>query len=266
MVKIKMSVKSKPKLKNPILIEGLPGVGNIGRVAVGYLIEELKATKFAELYSKHFFPFVMLHEEYKVHLLKNEFYYWKAKKAGQRDIVFLVGDCQSLSPHGHYEIMETVLDFAQKLGVKEVITIGGLATGELEKEPEVIGAITNERLLKKYKGLGIQFDAGERVGYIVGAAGLLIGLCNERGMDGLCLLGETSGFPIVTDPKSGENVLNILNKILKIKVDMSKLEERVREMEKFIKKVESLQKKALMQMSKPEKAPVKEKEQLRYIG
>ena len=114
--------------------------------------------------------------------------------------------------------------------------------------------------------MGIHFDAGERVGYIVGAAGLLIGLCNERGMNGLCLLGETSGFPIVTDPKSGENVLGVLTKILKIKLDMSKLEERVREMEKFIKKVESLQKKALMQISKPEKAPVKEKDQMRYIG
>ncbi|MFH1445647.1 MAG: proteasome assembly chaperone family protein [Nanoarchaeota archaeon] len=263
---VKIKILSKPKLKNPILIEGLPGVGNIGRVAVGYMIEELKAVKFAELYSKHFFPFVMLQDEYKVHLLKNEFYYWKAKKAGQRDIIFMVGDCQSLSPHGHYEIMETVLDFAQKMGVKDVITIGGLATGEMEKKPEVVGAITDEKLLKKYKGLGIQFDAGERVGYIVGAAGLLVGLCSERGMSGLCLLGETSGFPIVTDPKSGENVLNVLTKILKIKLNMNKLEDRVKEMEKFIKKVETLQKKALMEINKSEKAPVNEKEQLRYIG
>ncbi|MBU0899153.1 MAG: proteasome assembly chaperone family protein [Nanoarchaeota archaeon] len=263
---VKIKIFSKPKLKNPILIEGLPGVGNIGRVAVGYMIEELKAKKFAELYSKHFFPFVMLHDEYKVHLLKNEFYYIKAKKANQRDVIFMVGDCQSLSPHGHYEIMEAVLDFAEKFNVKDVITIGGLATGELEKDPEVIGAVTDEKLIKKYKGLGIKFDAGERVGYIVGAAGLLVGLCNERGMNGLCLLGETSGFPIVTDPKSGEMVLNVLTKILKVKINTDKLEDRVKEMEKFIKKVETLQRKALSEINKSEKAPVNEKEQLRYIG
>jgi proteasome assembly chaperone (PAC2) family protein len=81
-----IKVLEKPKLRNPILVEGLPGVGNIGRVAVGYLIEELGAKKFAQLYSEHFFPFVMLHENFQVHLLKNEFYYWKAKKAGQRDL------------------------------------------------------------------------------------------------------------------------------------------------------------------------------------
>ncbi|VVB59209.1 Uncharacterised protein [uncultured archaeon] len=32
-----------PALKNPILIEGLPGIGYIGRNAAGYLLDELKA-------------------------------------------------------------------------------------------------------------------------------------------------------------------------------------------------------------------------------
>ena len=262
----KINVFKKPKLKNPILIEGLPGVGNIGRVAVGYMIKELKAVKFADLYSKHFFPFVMIEDKNKVALLKNEFFYWKAKKKGQRDIIFLTGDSQSLSPNGHYEVMGEVLDFLKPFGVKDIITVGGLATGEVEKHPDVLGAATHESLIKKYKGSGIKFIAGERVGYIVGAAGLLLGLGMERGMKGICILGETSGFPIVTDPKAAEIVLNSLTKILNIKLDMKRLDERVKEMEKFIKKIESLQRKAIMEISKDEKAPVKGKEQLRYIG
>jgi uncharacterized protein (TIGR00162 family) len=263
-----INVFEKPKLRNPVLIEGLPGVGNIGRVAVGYLIKELNAKKFAELYSEHFFPFVMLQDNYRIHLLKNEFYYWKAKKAGQRDIVFLVGDSQALSPQGHYELIEKILDFAQTLGVKEIYTIGGLATGELEEKPKVLGSVTDEEQLKKYKkkGIKIDFNAGEKVGYIVGAAGLLLGLGKERKIPGLCLLGETSGFPIVTDPKAAEVVLEVLSHILGLKVPMGKLEERVKEMEGFIKKVENLQRKALTELTKEEKAPVKGKEQLRYIG
>lgn len=261
-----IKVTEKPKLKNPILIEGLPGVGNIGRVAAGYLISELKAKKFAHLYSEHFFPFVMLHNNYEIRLLKNEFYYWKAKKKGQRDLILLIGDCQSLSPNGHYDVIENILDFAQKMGVKDIITIGGLATGDVEEKPKVLGSVTEKGMIKKYKGTGIEFTAGEKVGYIVGAAGLLLGLGAERGMKGLCILGETSGFPIVTDPKAAEVVLNAIKKILKIKLDMSKLDKRVKEMERFIKRVESLQKKAIMQIAKEEKAPVSEKEQLRYIG
>lgn len=261
-----IKLTKRPKLKNPIFIEGLPGVGNIGRVAVDYLIKELKAEEFAQLYSEHFFPFVMLHDNYQIKLLKNEFYYWKAKKKNQRDIIFLIGDCQSLSPNGHYDVMESILDFVKKFGVKDIFTIGGIVAGETEDKPRVLGAVTHKKLLKEYKGYDIDFSAGEKVGYIVGAAGLLLGLGKERDMKGICLLGETSGFPIVTDPKAAEVVLNTLVKILNIKVDMSRLEQRVKDMEKFIKKVEGLQRKALMQIAKEEKAPIKEEEQLRYIG
>ncbi len=261
-----IKVTEKPKLKDPILVEGLPGVGNIGRVAVGYMVSELKTKKFAQLYSRHFFPFVMLHNDYEIRLLKNEFHYLKATKKGQRDIVFLTGDCQSLSPHGHYEVAGKMLDFVEGLGVREVITIGGLATGELEEAPKVLGSATDKQTMEKYKKFGIDFKAADRVGYIVGAAGLLPGLGMERGMKGLCVLGETSGFPIVTDPKSAESILRILIKALNLNLDMSKLDKRVKEMEGFIKKVEELQKKALMQIAKEEKAPVQGKEQLRYIG
>jgi hypothetical protein len=75
-----------PELNNPIFIEGLPGVGNVGRIAVGYLLEELGAKKIAELMSSHFMPFVLIHQSSAVHVLKNEFYYWKAEKEAQRDI------------------------------------------------------------------------------------------------------------------------------------------------------------------------------------
>jgi len=255
----------RPKLKDPVFIVGLPGIGNIGRVSVGYLIEELKAKKFAELYSEHFFPFVVLHDESKIKLLKNYFYYWKGKKKNQRDIIFLTGDCQSQSSEGHYAVVEEILDFVEKFGVKDIITIGGLATGEVEEKPMVYGCATSSEVLKKYKKYDIDFRLGRKVGYIVGAAGLILGIGAERGMKGISILGETSGFPIVTDPKAAEAVLNILTKVLNVKLDMGELEERVQEMEKFIKKIEALQRKAVMDMLKQEKGEP-EKEKLRYIG
>ena len=30
------------KLKNPILVEGLPGIGNVGKLAVDFMIDDLK--------------------------------------------------------------------------------------------------------------------------------------------------------------------------------------------------------------------------------
>ena len=45
-------VDKKPMLDNPILIEGLPGIGNVGKLAVEHLIETTNAKKFAERYEK----------------------------------------------------------------------------------------------------------------------------------------------------------------------------------------------------------------------
>ncbi len=258
----------KPKLKDPLFIEGLPGVGNVGRIAAGYMVEEMRCKKFAELTSSHFMPFVLLHQSSAVHMLKNEFYYWKAKKKGQRDLIILIGDSQSVDPEGHYEIAHEILNYVKGLGVKEMFTLAGLSVGEQPAKPRVIGAVSDPEMLKKYKSFGIDFDAGSKVGTIVGASGLLLGIGKYYGIKGICLLGETVGFPIIPDPKSAEEVLKILVKILNITLDTSKLDKKVKEMEDFIKKIQDVEKRTMAQLMRPAGAekPGEEKEKLTYIG
>ncbi len=257
MIETVIIAEDKPKMKDPILVAGLPGVGNVGRVAIGYLIHELKAKKFADLYSPYFYPFVMIHNDV-LHTLRNEFYYYKGKK----DIIFLIGDCQTYDPKGHYEVVGKILDFARSFGCKEIITMGGFATGKISEKPKVLGAVTDPGMLKKYKKYNINFKISDQVGTIVGASGLLAGLGSKlHKMKGLCLLGETSGFPIFTDPNAAESVLEVLQKILNTGVDLSKLKEKVKEMYSFIKRLEELQQQAVTQL-KEKKGP----EELRYIG
>lgn len=258
----------KPKLKNPVFVEGLPGIGHVGRIAAQFLVEELKAKKFAELLSSHFMHYVLLQQSSSVHVLKNEFYYVKAKGKVQRDLILLIGDSQSIDPEGHYEIAHEILDYMKKLGVKEMITLGGLGIGETKEKPKVVGAVSDDGLDKKYKNFGIDFDAGSKIGTIIGASGLLLGLGKVYDMRGICLLGETSGYPILPDPKAAEVVLKVLMKILNVKVDIRKLDAKVKEMEEFIKKIEEMQRKAIGQMMQQQMPPKgKEgKEELSYIG
>lgn len=259
----------KPKLNNPIFIEGLPGIGHVGRISAVYLVEELKAKKFAELFSSHFMHYVLLQQSSAVHILKNEFYYVKGKRKGQRDVILMVGDSQSIDSEGHYEIAYEVLDYMKKLGVREIITLGGLGVGEQKEKPKIIGATSEEGIEKKYKKYGIDFDAGNKVGTIVGASGLFLGLSKFYGMKGICILGETSGYPILPDPKAAEEVLKVLSKILNIKLDLSKLKKRTKEMEDFIKKIDEMQRKAvtqMMQQQNPPKGKESGKEELSYIG
>ncbi|MEM7819725.1 MAG: proteasome assembly chaperone family protein [Candidatus Aenigmatarchaeota archaeon] len=256
-MKTKIKILEKIKFKNPILIEGLPGIGNVGRVAAGYLISELRMKKFAEIFSPHFLPLVLLHEDSVVTSLKCEFYYCKSKK---NDIIVLTGDTQSITPEGHYEMCNKILEFVNKLGVKEIITLGGFSEGKEITDPRVICAVNDKKLIKKYEKYGINFDVEHQIGTIVGASGLLLGLGKIYNIDGLCIMGETVGFPVLTDPKAADKVLQTVVKILDIKIDLSKLENIIKIMEGQIKKADEIHKKMIQEISKPAK------DEQTYIG
>ena len=257
MIKTQINVLKNPKLKNPICIVGLPGIGHIGRVAVEYMIHKLKAKKFATLYSPYFFPFVIIHKD-KIRTLRNEFFYYKNPKG--RDLILIIGDVQTYDPKGHYEVCGNIIDFLKTQKCKEIITIGGFATGKIKKEPDIYAVTLNKEQDKKLKKFNIKLSVSGKIGTIVGAGGLLIGLGELKGMTGFCLLGETSGYPIVTDPNAAENVLIELQKILKLKFDLSGMAQKVEAMNEFIEKLNKVQEQA-SKMSGPKK-----EDQLRYIG
>ena len=65
------NITKKPKLENPLFIEGLPGIGNVGKLAVEHLVDSVKASKFAELYCKDFPPQVFINSDGTTELVKN---------------------------------------------------------------------------------------------------------------------------------------------------------------------------------------------------
>ncbi|EQD61994.1 protein containing DUF75, partial [mine drainage metagenome] len=67
----------KVTLRNPILVEGLPGVGNVGKLAADYLREQLKAKPLATIYSKFFPPQVYVGEEGIIRLVSNDLHYFR---------------------------------------------------------------------------------------------------------------------------------------------------------------------------------------------
>ena len=232
-------IKNKPKLKNPILIEGLPGIGNVGKLAVEHLIDSIKATKFAELYCKDFPPQVFINTDGTTELVKNEFYYWKAKEKTQRDLILLTGDYQGLSSQGQYELCEKILDIAEEFKVKELYTLGGYGLGQDISSPKVLCAATNKNLIKNIKKQGAIFKKNEPGGGIVGASGLLLGLGKIRGFEGVCLMGETPGY--LVDPKSAKAVLNIIMNITNLKVNLSALEKKAKEIEQIAQQLKEIE-------------------------
>jgi len=245
---------SKPKLKEPILIGGLAGMGYVGKLAAEHLVAELHAEKFAEIYSPYFPPHVHVGENGLVRAVKDEFY-WASPDG--LDTIILVGDVQATSPEGHYEVAEKILDVSEQFRVKRIFTLGGYATGRYPRgRPKVIWVVSHPELLDAYRERGAMVEHGG--GPIVGASGLLIGLGKARDMQGVCLLGETHGM--VVDHRSAQSVLEVLSNILGIKVDMAALEHRAKETERLLTRI----RREIETRARREKR--KAEEELWYIG
>src|SRR3990170_6636896 len=226
-----------PRLKNPILIEGLPGVGHVGKLVAEHMVEELGAKKIMEIYSPYLPPQVIVEDDGTIRLVRNEVYAYKSK--GKHDLLILIGDHQSATNEGHYELCGVFLDIAEEFKVQRIYALGGYGVGQLVETDTVLGATNNIELVKELKEYGVEFRANEPGGGIVGASGLLLGLGALRGIDAVCLMGVTSGY--LVDPKSAQAVLKVLCKILEIDVDMAALEERAAEMEKIVAKLKEME-------------------------
>ncbi|MCL2156700.1 MAG: proteasome assembly chaperone family protein [Methanobrevibacter sp.] len=243
-------------LDNPIFIEALPGIGHVGKLAADHMIDELGATKFAELYSPFFPPQVFVDEEGIIENMINEFYYLKSQGKNKRDFVILVGNAQGLSPEGQYEICEAILDFIKDYGVEEIYTLGGLAIGHPVGESRVFGAATNLELIEVLKEAEVEIRSAD--GGIVGASGLILGLGKLKNLDGVCLMGETPGYFI--DAEAAESLLKKLAILLNIEINTDKLDERAEETRKMISKAHQMEQEILNRnMGSGE-------DDLRYIG
>jgi len=230
-MKTEIFEKRKVKMKDGVLITGLPGIGLIGQVVGRYIVQELKAKRVATLYSHHFPHQVFMTKKGSMKLIKNSIYEYKNDKA---ELLILVGDVQAMSSIGQYEVSEAILDYAKKVGVNTILTVGGYTTGKITEERRVFAVTTHKEMMPGFKKLNVIF--GEARGSIVGAAGLLPAIGRLKGFKGICLMGETHGGYV--DTVSARNIVKLLSDYFSIPIDLKRLDQRAKESEKMLKKIE----------------------------
>jgi uncharacterized protein (TIGR00162 family) len=206
-----------PKLRAPVLIEGLPGIGFVANIAALHLIQELKAKLFAKIHSSSFQDFAITGEKGKARSPINELYYYKGK-GNERDLIILYGNTQALTTFGQYELCGRVLDIAEQQKCSCIITLGGLRKEEVKNPPELYCAATDAETLQQALNLGAKILGGQ----IFGVAGLLIGLSKLRGIPGFCLLAETQGY--YPDANAAREVLKATSRLLNLQIDLTRLD------------------------------------------
>jgi proteasome assembly chaperone (PAC2) family protein len=195
-----------PALENPVFVQGLPGFGNVGRIAAHLLIKFCEAKPFAELYSPSFPDYVSISSKGITHLPKYEFY---AAPMEKNNLIIMTGETQPSFDDvlAHYQVCSEIVEFAEKLGCHFIVTMGGVPI--TEDKTQVYVAATSPRLATEFMEKGAVIYGKGR---IVGGTGLTLALAKERKLDGVCLLGTTTGFK--ADRGAGFMVFKFLMKAL----------------------------------------------------
>ena len=247
-----------PELENPIMLCGWPGIGNIGISAIESLREVLKAQEFGEIEPWDFFnPRKVSIEKGLLKDLEFPSSKFYSQRIRNQDLIFFIGQEQPAEGRiGYaegkkaYKIANLVLDVAEKFDCKRVYTSGAAVTQIHHTVKPRVWAVPNRQSLieeiQKYKNTTLmsKVEGRRSQGNITGLNGLLLGVAKKRGFDAICLMGEIpyylQGAPWPY-PRGSKSVLEVLAKILDVKLDLSQLDELAKTVEENIEEfLESL--------------------------
>ncbi len=236
-----IKLHKQPRPKRCVMLASWPGIGDVSLTAAKYLVEKLNAAEIGEIEPVNFFePMGVTVRDNVVdspRFPENKFYYWQSAKAAHSLLIFIGEEQPSLKG---YDLINCVLDVAQRLKVTRVYSCAAAVTRiHHSEEVKVWGAATTSDLLDELGKHNVILRGNLR---IAGLNGLILGMAKERGMEGICLLGEVPAYATqMANPRASLAVLGILTEMLGIALDLaelSRLAEQVdKEMDRIAKRV-----------------------------
>ncbi|MBN2052769.1 PAC2 family protein [Candidatus Woesearchaeota archaeon] len=230
----KTTIIKKVKINKPVLIVGMPGIGNVGKIAADIMVDQLKAEPIIKLFSDCLPNSVFVQEDNMVELPRIEF---KHKKKGKQDFLFLVGDVQPMREEDSYSFAHAVIDVAVKYKCKEIVTLGGIGLQAPPEKPRLFCTGNDKKFIDEFVKLGVNNKLHGIVGPIMGISGLLLGLSKEEKIRAACLLSETFAHPMHLGLREAKEIMKLLEQKYKLGLDMSKVEKDITKLEKDIKPI-----------------------------
>ncbi len=217
-----LHIESRPRLRDPLLISGLPGIGFVGNIAVVHIIKQMKAEKFGEVYSPYFQDVSYSAVDNGLRRPTIELHSCKSPD-NTRDLVILYGNTQPLSSYGQYEVSQKILSQVSEMGCRQIISLAGLKQEYVRERPQVFCVGSGFETMDAVCSKGVIPLQGE----VYGMAGMLVGLAKLEGMQAICLLAETLG--IYADASAAKALLEKINLAYDLQFDLSGLAETAKE-------------------------------------
>jgi proteasome assembly chaperone (PAC2) family protein len=204
-------------LKKPICIQGMPGVAMCGKMAIDYVIEELKPKGLYDFYFYDLLPHVKVDERGFMSALKVSAYLWRGRK---RDIVFITGDGQPTNGEGINTLSLFIVERLRILGVKALISLAASPAAAINLNPKIYVAATSKTLLDFFVKHGA-YMLNE--GTIFGMNGVTPCLTDRIYRIPGCILLAEACQALPSDPSASKALIDILNTSFALHIDSAKL-------------------------------------------
>ena len=218
-----VKLDARPKLNSPNMVAAWPGIGNVSMLLATYLERKLDFKRLGEIEASHFFdPIGIMTKDNVVEApqFPQSTFYYRKNKGKRNDIILFIGEDQPTAKG--YELASCVLDLGLSFKVPRVYTCAAAITRiHHAEQPNVWGVATNQQLAKDLE----KHDLVQRGNLqIAGLNGLLLGVAKEKGIEGICLLGEVPTYATrVQSPMAALAILEVLAKMLDIEIDTFEL-------------------------------------------
>ena len=236
MWKMFQSISEPGALRDPLLIVCLstsnPEYKDLysqGRELGRFLLKKLGFEQLSSLYSSALPPEVKVSNSGVGNLASNNFYVYRGEK---RDYILLAGHSSPIEDQ--FEYGDVVLSYAQKLGVKELVSFGARWTETVLPPldiPKLTGYANDEEGTKRLEVAGISIQRNESAYYF---ANIITSQSKFYGIRGY-KVSVDHGEP-APNPKSLIAFLGILGKMFDLKVDDSDLHTQARELDESMRK------------------------------
>ncbi len=209
------------KLKDIILISSLPDMGKVGGLVTQHLTKKLETKKAAQIILSDK-PWVNLKDA----LIELPHDTYTISVSEKNSVVIFTGENQPQEPGTVFEIANTVLDTVGQMGnIKMVISAGGYLPSDNGKGTRVFGVGTNKNSIENLKSYELKPLSSE-VKSITWFNGVILGIAKNRNIEGIGLFGEIQDAES-PQYKAASNILKVIEKILKIKIDTKELDAKV---------------------------------------
>lgn len=218
-------------IKNPVLIAGLPGIGNVGKLTVDFMIDNLNPELIYEIKSSLFPHAVFIDENDVITMPVIKLY---AVKRLSQDLLLLAGDVQPATEAASYELAEKIIELAHGFGCKQIITFGGVGRPNIPDAPSMYLAGNSPEAMGRFKEKANKFEFKncESIANIVGLAGLLVGYSKAVNIDAVSVLTDTFAHPAHFGLEESKQLLLLMDSLFNLGLDVSELDEEIDEMKK----------------------------------